>query len=301
LAVANQCPYFEIADLIIGETTCDGKKKMFELIRDKKPMLTLELPQMPDEDEALRYWEHSVRKLRVFLEESFGAPITDEAIEEAIRDGNQRRRLLLEILGYARHKPPLINWTEIKEVSDLAGSFTGESILRLMREILKKLEERRLAGVGVKDADAPRVMVTGCPIGGDAEKVFQVIEESGGVVVIQEACSGIKPIWTMIDEGTPDPIAAIASRYFALPCSCMTPNSRRLNYIDELIEAYQPDAVIDVILNCCHTYNIESHVIKEHVTEKHGLPFLKIETDYSEGDIGQLQTRIGALLELARC
>lgn len=298
--ITDTCPFYRMSDVVVAETTCDGKKKMFELIRDRKPMLTLELPQMPDEQEGLRLWERSVGKLRRFLEEAFDSTISDADIEDAIREGNQRRRLLLEIMGYARHTPPLINWEEIKEISALAGSFTGESVVRLLEEILEKLEDRRRAGIGVKEPDAPRVMVTGCPIGGDAEKVFQIIEDSGGVVVVQEACTGIKPLWTMVEEGTADPMAAVARRYFELPCSCMTPNSRRLKYMDELIETYMPDVIIDVILNCCHTYNIESHVIKEHVAARHGLPFLKIEIDYSEGDIGQLQTRIGAVLELAR-
>ena len=36
-------------------------------------------------------------------------------------------------------------------------------------------------------------MVTGCPVGGDAEKVFTIIEEAGGVIVALDACSGFKP------------------------------------------------------------------------------------------------------------
>lgn len=77
----------------------------------------------------------------------------------------------------------------------------------------------------------------------------------------------------------------------------MTPNNRRLAELDKMIKRFKPDVVIDVVLHACHSYNVESHKIKEHVTNKHQKPFLKIETDYSQSDVEQIRTRVEALLE----
>ena len=33
-AVSDKCPFFYFSDVIVGETTCDGKKKMYELMAD---------------------------------------------------------------------------------------------------------------------------------------------------------------------------------------------------------------------------------------------------------------------------
>jgi len=66
------------------------------------------------------------------------------------------------------------------------------------------------------------------------------------------------------------------------------------------IEKTKPDVVIDVVLHACHSYNIESSRVEKHVREKHGIRFLKIVTDYAPGDAGQLKTRIGAALEMAK-
>jgi len=296
--LTNACPFFGMSQAVVCETTCDGKKKMFELIQGKKPMVTLELPQMPDEEEALRHWEHSVRKMCRFLEETFDRPITDEALEAAIREANRRRRWVLDVVDYARYDPPLVTWVETKDILSVDSLFMGADLDKFFTDVLARLEARRSSGRMVRPAGAPRVMVTGCPVGGDAEKVFHAIEDAGGSIVAQEACSGLKPILTPVEEGTGDPLAAIARRYFELPCSCMTTNHRRLTAIDRLIETFRPDAVIDVVLTACHTYNIESHAVREHVSQKHGLPFLKIETDYSESDMGQMLTRIQALLEM---
>jgi benzoyl-CoA reductase/2-hydroxyglutaryl-CoA dehydratase subunit BcrC/BadD/HgdB len=141
------------------------------------------------------------------------------------------------------------------------------------------------------------VLVTGCPIGGDSTKVFATIEEAGGVIVGLDSCTGLKPFIDLAEENTGDPAGALARKYLNLPCSCMTPNDRRLAHIDNLIEKYKIDAVIDVVLHACHSYNIESHRVGEHIKKRHNLPFLKIVTDYSKGDIEQIRTRVEALFE----
>jgi benzoyl-CoA reductase/2-hydroxyglutaryl-CoA dehydratase subunit BcrC/BadD/HgdB len=100
-----------------------------------------------------------------------------------------------------------------------------------------------------------------------------------------------------IKEDTKDPARALAERYLKIPCSCMTPNTRRLTEMTRIIDKFKPDAVIDVVLQACHSYNIESHRVGEHVQKNHGLPFLKIVTDFSQSDVGQIRTRVEALLE----
>jgi benzoyl-CoA reductase/2-hydroxyglutaryl-CoA dehydratase subunit BcrC/BadD/HgdB len=70
--------------------------------------------------------------------------------------------------------------------------------------------------------------------------------------------------------------------------------------LDRLISEYSIDGVVDLTWHCCHTYNIESPVIGDSVEKAHGLPFLHVETDYSNADVEQLRTRIEAFLEMAR-
>ena len=44
-AYSQKCPFTHFSDLIVGETTCDGKKKMYELLNELKPTYVLHLPQ----------------------------------------------------------------------------------------------------------------------------------------------------------------------------------------------------------------------------------------------------------------
>jgi benzoyl-CoA reductase/2-hydroxyglutaryl-CoA dehydratase subunit BcrC/BadD/HgdB len=112
-----------------------------------------------------------------------------------------------------------------------------------------------------------------------------------------EACSGMKGYTIEIEENTENPISALAQAYLQIPCSCMSPNRGRFNALDEMIDRFKPNAVIDVILQACHSYNIESHRIERHVRDKHHLPFLKVETDFTESDRAMIKTRVEALFE----
>lgn len=295
--ITDTCPFYGISDAVIGETTCDGKKKMFELIMDRKPTYIMDLPQLPDEEEAIANWTVMIRKLQRFLEATFKIKATDEQIEAAIKDTNRKNVMMRKVIEFATLRPPLLGWQEIYDLIFLSQGSTGKEMEPILNDALKKLEERQASGYAYGPDGVPRVLVTGCPVGGDAQKVFNLIEEAGGVIVALDACSGFKPFMTDIEEDTKDPVKALAERYLKIPCSCMTPNDRRLTEMTRTIEKFKPDAVIDVVLQACHSYNIESHKVGEHVQNNHGIPFLKIVTDFSQNDVGQIRTRVEALLE----
>jgi benzoyl-CoA reductase/2-hydroxyglutaryl-CoA dehydratase subunit BcrC/BadD/HgdB len=294
----DTCPFFAITDAVVAETTCDGKKKMFELIADRKPMHVMDLPQLPDEPEAIDHWAAMIRKLQGFLEKVFERNATNDRIEAAIRDTNEKSRLMNKVFDYAALNPPVMGWSELYDALFLAQGASAEHMRPILHDILEKLEGRRKNGYIHGAVGAPRILLTGCPVGGDSLKVLSIIEEAGGVVIALDSCSGMKPYAGLIEEGTGDPIRAMAARYLQIPCSCMTPNNRRITEMDKIIDKFRPDAVVDLVLHACHSYNVESFKVGRHVREKRGLPFLTIVTDYSQSDVGQIKTRVQALLEM---
>jgi benzoyl-CoA reductase/2-hydroxyglutaryl-CoA dehydratase subunit BcrC/BadD/HgdB len=293
----DTCPFYALSQAIIGETTCDGKKKMFELIRHLKPTHIMDLPQLPDEEEAFKNWTVMVHKLKNWLEKTFQTEITNERIEEEIKETNEKNSLMSDLFRFAAHSPPAISWNELYDVIGFELVSNSEELKLFLDNIKGRLDERIKDGEFVGTTRSPRVLVSGCPVGGDAVKVFKVIEEAGGVVVAMEACSGMKGYSIHIDEDSGDPIAALAKAYLKIPCSCMSPNQRRFDALDEMIDRFKPDVVIDVILQACHSYNIESYRIEQHVRDKHHLSFLKVETDFTESDRAMIKTRVEALFE----
>lgn len=292
------CPFFAMSEAVIAETTCDGKKKMFELAAEIKPMHVMDLPQLPDEAEALANWTAMIRKLQGFLEGTFTRTATDQDIEAAIQQTNRKNRMMREFYEFAAMHPPVINWQEMYDVGFLALPARLDDVLPTLEAVLGTLRKRVDEGLHYGSENSPRVLVSGCPVGGDALKIFKIIEASGGLVVAPDACTGIKSFMGEIEENTADPVAAIAKRYLEIPCACMTPNDRRLTALSQMIEHFKPDAVVDFVLTACHSYNVESYKVGRHVTEQHKLPYLKIESNYSSNDEGQIRTKIEALFEI---
>ncbi len=293
----NSCFFFASSDAVIGETTCDGKKKMFELIAHLKPTFIMDLPQLPDDSAVLDRWRESVLKLQYFLEKTLQTSLAADRLEAEIRETNRKNRLMGRFFAYLTCRPIPVSWREIYNVITLEHVANSVEFQDLIEKISSSIDQRIALGQCFGTFSSPRVLVSGCPVGGDACKVLQIIEEAGGVIVALEACSGMKNYFIRIEENSGDPLRAVAESTLSIPCSCMTPNRRRLDLLDKMITRFQPDAVIDVVLHACHAYNVESYKIRNHIQDRHGLPCLKIETDYSDGDIEQIRTRVEALFE----
>lgn len=295
-AKTQKCPYFYFSDLIVGETTCDGKKKMYEMLGEIKDVHIMELPNRQS-IEGRKLWRSEVVKLKEVLEEKFGVEITEEKLREQVRLSNQNRLALRHLYELMEMDPPPMTGLDLYSV--LYGSKfkfnikeSINSVNALTERVKKEYEEGKRPV-----AKRPRILVTGCPIGGRAMKVVKAIEENGGNVVCFENCSGAKSVDELINEEAEDIYQAIADRYLNIGCSCMTPDTNRFKLMDRLLKDYKIDAVIEVVLQACHTYNVESYSIKRFVTE-HGLPYMMVETDYSTADIGQLNTRCAAFIEM---
>jgi benzoyl-CoA reductase/2-hydroxyglutaryl-CoA dehydratase subunit BcrC/BadD/HgdB len=296
-AVTDKCPYFHFSDVLLAETTCDGKKKMYELMGKIKPMHIMNLPQTGEGEEALEFWKSEMIRFKSFLEKQFDVEITDESLSAAIKLMNKERSAMKRLHKLNAHKPAPMTGMDMMLAQWLKGfNVDKEAGIELIERVIKEVEEQMSKGIYAFDEKAPRILLTGCPIGSGSEKVLKILEESGASVVALENCTGYKGLDVMVNEDK-DPITAIAEKYLSTPCSCMTPNNGRLDLIKRLAVEYQVDGVVDLTWQACHTYNIESFTVKNFVKDQLNLPFLQIETDYSDSDAGQIKVRVEAFLE----
>ncbi len=295
-AVTDKCPFFYFSDVVVGETTCDGKKKMYEYMADSKKVFLMELPNTQNEA-ALQLWKSEIIRFKDYLELEFDTVITEESIRESIKIENRARIALKKLYAVMKHDPAPIKGHDLWKV--LYGSGFKFDRLQIPDEVdalTAKIEKEYAAGK--MEEKKPRILITGCPIGGAPEKVIDAIENNGGIVVTFENCSGAKSVDKLVDEDNPDVYDALAKRYLDIGCSVMTPNPNRLELLSRLIDEYKVDGVVEMSLQACHTYNVEALAIRRFVNEKKGLPYIHVETDYSQADIGQLNTRLTAFLEM---
>jgi len=294
--VTGKNPFLNWADLIVAETTCDGKKKMFELMSATKPMYVLELPQKAGDADALEHWTQEVRKFKEHLEQRFQTRITDEKLRDAARLMNRERGLRRQLADLMiRDQPPLTGRQLIEFKSIISGI---EADLQQYERAIQLFGDN--TGSQSPGNAKIRVLLTGVPIVHGAERVLELIEDAGAVVVGMENCTGLKPILDDVDLDEPDILRAIAGKYYHLPCSVMTPNTGRFETLRSLAAKFRPHCVIELVWQACLTYDIESFHVRKLVEEELHLPYLKITTDYSPSDSARISARVEALFETIR-
>lgn len=299
-AVSDTCPFFRFSDFIIGETTCDGKKKMFELLGQLKPMHIMHLPQGIDRVEAFQWWVKELNLLKVKLEEVLGVEISQEKIREAIKLSNRERMALRALHEINRLVPaPLTGLDMLTAMWSRGFSIEKDEGITLIKQLVDEAMDIAREGLSPFSKNTPRILLTGCPVGLGSEKVLRLLEECGGSVVCLENCSGYKALDIPVDEnGNRDHMEALAEKYLKIPCSCMSPNVERFELVSRLIQEYSVDGVVDLTWQACHTYNVEAGLLRQHIRDKHQLPYLHLETDYSTSDQEQLKTRVTAFIEI---
>lgn len=298
MAASQKCPYTYFSDIIIGETTCDGKKKMYELLNDIKETYVLHLPQGQQRSYSADIWYQEIILLKQKLEEKFDVEITEEKLKESIHTWNELRQVTCEMYEMQMNIPPVMTGCEmLLALQENTYLFDTRQRIENIRNIVERAKKEYVEGNRKVSSLQKRILVTGCPMGGVIEKVGMTIEENGGVIVCVDDCSGERTNRLMIDENSDNLLRAISDAYLQINCSVMSPNTQRLKNTKKMIEKYHVDGVIEVVLQCCHTFEIEAELMRRTVTELN-IPYMKITTDYSQTDRGQLSTRIAAFMEM---
>ena len=302
-ALEQSCPYAYFSDLVVGETTCDGKKKMYEMLSELKPMHVIHLPNVPDKERSLKAWIMEIRYFKEELEKRFHVEITNEKLREAIKWGNKERLQAARVYELGRYDPPAISGVHMRSIMEGEQyMFDKQAKYEKIKYILDQCEEDQKNGKGPykPKEHPPRIMISGAGLGGVEQKTIHVIEELGGAIVCYEGCGGISSRRRLIDESSErDPIECIAEKYLEVPCAVMSPNQGRLEQVAATIEEWHVEGVINITLHSCHPFGIEAYKIGK-VCASCGIPHLHLETDFSPGDEGQLRTRIEAFLEMIR-
>ena len=297
-AYTEKCPYTYFCDFIVGETTCDGKKKMFELLNDIKETYVLHLPQSQKRAYAKEIWYQEVKLLKEYMEEKYGIEITDEKLREAARKRNALREKQMELYAMQGAVPPAMKATEV--MSTLAQGVFNFGVDAQYASYSAKVEEAKAryeAGERPVSEKAKRILLTGCPSTGVIQKVGQTIENNGGVIVWIDDCGGERTQKMLVDENADDILRAISDRYLEIHCSVMTTNEGRIENTKAMCEKYKVDGVVEMVLQACHTFNVEANYM-QRMCEEEGVPYMKLETDYSTTDSGQIETRLAAFIEM---
>lgn len=293
------CPFFRIADMYIGETTCDGKKKAWEILGEDVPVHVMDLPQMKREKD-IKAWAEEIKELKKVIEEFTGNKVTAESLSESIKLINNKRKALSRLYECRKADKVPISGRDALVISQIAFYDDPARFTQMTNKLCDELEQRIKDGISVVKEGTKRILLTGTPLAVPNWKLHNIIETSGAVVVCEEMCTGTRYFENLVDETKTtidEQIDALANRYMGINCACFTPNTGRIDDIIRLAKEYKVDGVIDVNLKFCSLYDVEGYTVERALKEA-CIPVMGIETDYTDNDAEQLRTRIGAFIEM---
>jgi len=293
------CPYLEASDVVVGENTCDGKKKSYEMLAPLvKDLYVMDMPQMKSES-SKKLLKEEYKKLLDKLEKVSGKKVTAKSLQKGIDIVNAKRKAVKRLTELRAADPAPISGLDALLVNQVFFYDDPVRFTDSVNKLCDELEERVKKGAGVFPKGTTRVIVSGCPMAVPNWKLPMLIESVNAVIVGEESCVGergarriTEPKGKTVDEL----LDTITERYFNIDCAIFTPNPSRLDYIKEMNKKLHADGVIHYSLQFCQPYIMESGPVGKDL-EKSGIPTILLETDYSEQDAGQLKTRIEAFVE----
>ncbi len=294
------CPYFSVADMYVGETTCDGKKKAYEILGADKKTYVMDMPQMK-RPQDIDKWTNEIALFAKEVEEETGNELTAENLGEAIKLINEKRRALARVYEARKATNCIpISGKDALLMTQIAFFDDPARCAEMANKLAEELEQRIEDGVSVFPAGTKRILITGTPLAIPNWKLHHIIETSGGAVVCEEMCTGTRYFENYVDESADTlegQFKALSDRYMMNNCACFTPNPGRIDDIVRLAKEYKVDGVIDANLKFCTLYDVEKSSVSAALEEE-GIPVLPLETDYTDNDAGQLRTRIQAFIEM---
>jgi benzoyl-CoA reductase/2-hydroxyglutaryl-CoA dehydratase subunit BcrC/BadD/HgdB len=301
-ALARVCPYLAASDLVVGENTCDGKKKAYEIFKGLAPNLyVMDLPQTKSQ-QGRALFKAEISQFAAHLEKLTGKKLTVDVLKKGITAVNAKRSVIHRLGELRAANPAPVSGLDALLMNqvyfyDDPIRFTGS-----VKAICDELETRTAKGQGVAPKTTPRIVISGCPMAVPNWKLPAIIEKSGAVIVGEESCVGERGTQALTDDSgtTVDALLdAITDRYLKIDCAVFTPNPSRLDHIKQMVKKLKAQGVIHYGLQFCSPYQIEAGPVEKEL-EKAGIPTLRIDTDYGQEDVGQIQTRVEAFIERLR-
>ncbi len=285
---------YEFLDGVVGGSTCDGARRLFDLWRHYigTPFhQVITVPRKSTEPAHELYYQQVV-EFQQRLEEFLGIKITDEALVKSIGVYNESRALLKKLYDFRKLDAPPVTGAETMEVLDASFRMPKELFNNYLKELLAEIEK---SGNGYKGR--ARLMLVGSVMANP--EFVRCIEGQGGLVVADELCTSTR-YWSdpvLLKKGEP-PLLSLSRRYLNnFPCARMVPSDDRFNRIIALARDFNVDGVVSQIIRYCVSYAHDLPLLREKLGQV-GVPVLALDVEYGTPGSGQIQTRVQAFLEM---
>jgi benzoyl-CoA reductase/2-hydroxyglutaryl-CoA dehydratase subunit BcrC/BadD/HgdB len=294
-------PLLKLCDALIIPATCDGKKKMAEIMNDYNPVWMVNPPPDKERRRSVKYWQAELHIMKKKLEHLTNKKVSKEMLKEAIITYQEVQKTNNEIL--LQRKNNVITGSDYLIVMESMFFADPKSWIKQAKVLIDELKTNFKSNKLAKNKNIQKILLTGAPSIMPNLKIPLCIESFDALILTDITCSGSQYFYdpVVIDEwNMSDMINAISERYL-MPsvCPCFVKSDDRIDKLLDMIKEYNIDGVIYHTLRLCLLFDVESCRLKD-VLESKGIPHLIINTDYSQEDMGQVTTRIEAFIEILK-
>jgi benzoyl-CoA reductase subunit C len=276
--------------------TCDTIQRLSDIWRLNAgfPLhFDVVLPSKLNSESASQYMIDILHKFKKNLEKGLGIEISDEQLKETIRLYNQVRKGLEEIYLLRSENPNIISGKNLYAIMKCAMIMARKDFQHLLAQVLSELKKEHEP---VQSSQQKRIILAGgiC----NHPDIYSILQETGGVVIWDDLCTGTRYFNGKIDENV-DSIQAIARRYFErviCPTKHFDTTYRATNLV-KLAKEKKSDGVIFLFLKFCDPHAFDYPYLKEYL-DREGIPSLLLEVEQQIPASGQLRTRLEAFVEM---
>lgn len=296
-------PIYDDCALMVVPITCDCKKKMAGMLKQRVPTYALHVPTAKSEDRDMEQYVQELYQLIPELEAVTGQTISYQSLAESIDAMGFAQYQMSKFNEFKKHVPALIKGTHAMALMNAFSYLPVEQWSQQLHRLNQELARRKKDKHYVSKDKQPRIMITGSPVIFPNIKIPLLIEETGGILVGDETCMGERSLYdptVVVDQSFDGLMRSLANRY-TRPCTCPTfvDNSQRIYRIKQMIADHQVQGVVYHVLRGCLVYDFEYQTLEDELG-KLGIPVIRVESDYNEEDIEQLRIRIEAFIELIK-
>lgn len=289
-------PLHEALDQVFTFYTCDSMKATSEAIDNFFVKSTgYVVPRNGERQASREFFRKEIQNFRNDLTRLTGKEISDDELSEQIRIYNRLRKQIRAISALRKRDNPPLDGRDFLQIARSFHQLPSEDQLVQLEDLY-----HRLSAVPDRGREPLRLMMVGGIVADGDHRILDIIEdEIGARIVVEDHCSGLSPFIHDTDEKQ-DPWQALANAYLdQAPCARQTPLEKRLALSTRLAEEYRVDGVIYTYLKFCPCYGMTKNAFIKRFQEL-DIPVLELASDYSQGDTGQIKTRIEAFVEVLR-
>jgi benzoyl-CoA reductase/2-hydroxyglutaryl-CoA dehydratase subunit BcrC/BadD/HgdB len=227
--------------------------------------------------------------------------ITDEKLSEVIRIYNEHYDLMEQLHEYRRKDPPMMSGSEAFEVEFSSLLMPKEGHNELMKPYLDEVSRQEPL-----PKDTIRLYLSGGGVDQFTYQIYHMIEECGAQVVAEDIGVGKSYMHRKIATDVA-PLDAIVDHRLDVHCPHTMSadyfphkNDERFGFVKQTLEDSRIDGAVFFVPLYCECRNTEYPRLKEDFRNEFDVPVLYLDSDYSQGGLDEMATKVEAFVEMIR-